>query len=72
MENYRGGGRYHNVQQVVKQASTFDGGKADDFLQCFSKLRVRLSLNNIPIFNIVEGLHRLSKLDKDQVTAREV
>ena len=60
-----------NVQHVVKQVSKFDGKNADDFLGCFSKLRVSLSLYSKPIFEIVQGLQRPSGLDNDQVTARE-
>ena len=60
-----------NVQHVVKLVSNFDGKNVDDFLEWYSKLRVSLSLYSKPIFEIVQGLQRLSGLDNDQVTARE-
>ena len=60
-----------NVQHVVKQLSKFDGKIADNFLEWSSKLRVSLSLYSKPIFEIEQGSQRPSRLDNDQVTARE-
>ena len=60
-----------NVQYVVEQASKFDGKNADDFLEWSSKLRVSLLLYSKPIFEIVQGSQRPSRLDNVQVTARE-
>ena len=56
---------------MVKQVSKFDGKNADDFLGWSSKHRVSLSLYSKPIFKIVQGAQRPSRLDNDQVTARE-
>ena len=60
-----------NVQHVVKQVSKFDGKNVDDFLEWSSKLHVSMSLYSKPIFEIVQGSQRPSRLDNDQVTARE-
>ena len=60
-----------NVQQVVKQIFTFDGKKANDFLEWSFKLRASLSLYHKFTFNIVQRSQRPSELDNDQVTARE-
>ena len=60
-----------NVQQVVKQIFTFDGKKADDFLEWSFKLHASLSLYHKSTFNIVQRSQRPSGLDNDQVTARE-
>ena len=61
-----------NVQQVVKQASTFDETNADDVLEWSSKLRVSLSLYNKLIFKIVQGSQRPSELDNNQVSTCEI
>ena len=60
-----------NVQHVVKQVSQFDVKNVDDFLEWSSKLRVSLSLYSKPIFEIVQRSQRPSRLDNDQVIARE-
>ena len=60
-----------NVQHVVKQVSQFDVKNVDDFLEWFFKLRVSLSLYSKPIFEIVQRSQRPSRLDNDQVIARE-
>ena len=56
---------------MVKQVYNFDGKKADDFLERYSKLRVSLSLYNKSTFNIVQGSQRPSESDNDQAIARE-
>ena len=60
-----------NVQHVVKQVSQFDVKNVDDFLEWSSKLCVSLSLYSKPIFEIVQRSQRPSRLDNDQVIARE-
>ena len=54
-----------------KRISTFNGKKADDILEKFSKLRVSLSPYNKSILNIVQGSQWPSELDKDQAITRE-
>ena len=54
----------------MKQISTFDGKKADDFLERSFKLRANLSIYTRAIFDFIQRQERPSVTDESQATAR--
>ena len=46
----------YNLYDAVKQIKTNDGKRAGDFLEWQAKLRTGISLYNMPIFNVLQGV----------------
>ena len=60
----------NNFHVVVKHVSTFDGKRPRNCLEWQVKLCTALSLYNRPIFNVLQGVERLSSENADGATYR--
>ena len=63
-------GAANSFHVIVKQITKFDGRRADEFLECDSKLRASRSVCNKTIFNVLQGQERPSEFDADQKITR--
>ena len=60
----------NNLRVILNQISRLDRKKADEFLECSSKLRANLSIYNKVIFDILRGRERPLEIRDGQATVR--
>ena len=63
-------GAVKNFHVIVKKITKFDGRRADEFLECNSKLRACLGVHSKTIFNVLKVQERSPEFDADQTTTR--